>query len=250
MNATITLTLKKSKIIESVKNETFYHGQVIKSADQKSIAEAYNEQAGDEAYHEAILSRAMYTHLEELKTHLSAYLSSLGLQSAGNITTTENGDDIVLAIVVGGRFNKGYATPLARLSSKYIEEAMLMEWWKPVNEKQSALYSQFVERELANIKRCFISNAPSAPVYRYPSELSVSTQSLVIGVGEQSTITYTISDGSTDDIAICANPCKINYTLTEGVLTIEGRQKGKTYVTLYSRHNPELCQNIIVTVSD
>ena len=166
MNETIKLTLFKPLILESVKNETFQKGKFDKAVDSKAVTAAYVEQAGNETYHERILERSLYTSLEELKTHLSDYLSSNGGTTANNdIETTEQGNNIILSLVVSDRFNKGYTDTLARLSSKYIEESMLMDWWRPVNEKQSVMYANFVERDLAAIKRCFNKTAPSAPRY-------------------------------------------------------------------------------------
>ena len=251
MNYTITLTLVKSLILNSVKNETFLRGQVVKAADQKLITEAYHEQAGDEAYQEAILNRGLYTNLEELKTHLSDYLTSSGQSSADNITSTEEDDDIIITLLVSDRFNHSYTNSLAKLSSKYIEEAMLMDWWKPINEKQSALYAQFVERELAAIKRCFNKTAPVAPSYKYPTSLSVIASSIDIGVGEEHTVTYSISDGAIDDIEIrIEDEHIITAGRTSEGFTVIGRQLGHTWIQLYSRHNEELTQTVHVYVTD
>ena len=117
MNQTISLTLVKSLIIQSVKNETFLKGQLDKADKDSLIATAYHEQAGDEAYQEAILSRGLYTNLEELKTHFSDYLTSSGQSSADNIYSDEEDGNIIIKLVVSDRFNKGYTQSLARLSS-------------------------------------------------------------------------------------------------------------------------------------
>lgn len=251
MNQTIHLTLVKSLILNSVKNETFLRGQVVKAADQKLITEAYHEQAGDEAYQEAILNRGLYTNLEELKTHFSDYLTSTGQSSGDNIYSDEEGDNIVISLVVSDRFNTGYTNSLARLSSKYIEEAMLMDWWKPINEKQSALYSQFVERDLAAIKRCFNKTAPAAPSVPYTTILNVVGSAVDIGIGEEYTITYSISDGAIDDIEVRIED---EHLITAGRsregFTIIGRQLGHTWIQLYSRHNDELTRTIHVYVTD
>ena len=248
---TIQLTLNKSLIKNSVKNETFLRGQVVKAADQKLITEAYHEQAGDEAYQEALLNRGFYTNLEELKTHFSDYLTSTGQSTGDNIYSDEDGDNIVISLVVSDRFNTGYTTSLARLSSKYIEEAMLMDWWKPINEKQSALYSQFVERDLAAIKRCFNKTAPTEPTYKYTNTLEVAGSAIDIGIGEEHTITYAISDGAIDDIEVLIeDEHLITAGRTKEGFTVIGRQLGHTYVQLYSRHNPELTQTVHVYVTD
>ena len=251
MNKTITLTLVKSVILANVKNETFLRGQVIKAADQKLITEAYHEQAGDEAYQETILSRGFYTNLEELKTHFSDYLTSAGQSSGDNINSEESGDNTVLTLIVSDRFNSGYVDSLAKLSAKYIEEAMLMDWWKPINEKQSALYAQFVERDLAAIKRCFNKTAPVAPSYKYPTLLTVPGSAIDIGIGEEHTVTYSISDGAIDDIEIrIEDEHLISAGRTSEGFTVIGRQLGHTYIQLYSRHNPELNETLNVYITD
>jgi hypothetical protein len=251
MDKTITLTLYKPLIIESVKNETYQRGKYDKAVDQKAINVAYVEQAGNEDYHERILSRSLYTSLEELKTHLSDYISSNGATTGDNIGHSESGDNIVITLVVGDRFNHGYTSSLAKLCSKYIEEAMLMDWWRPVNEKQSALYAQFVERDLAAIKRCFNKTAPVAPSYKYPTSLNVNGSAIDIGIGEEHTVTYSISDGAIDDIEIRIEDtsiCRAGRT-AEG-FTVIGKQLGHTWIQLYSRHNTELTQTVHVYVTD
>ena len=251
MDNTITLTLLKPLIIESVKNETFQKGKFDKAVDQKAISMAYVEQAGNESYHERILERTLYTSLEELKTHLSDYLSTDGGTTADNITSSEEGDQIIITLVVGDRFNHGYTDSLAKLSSKYVEECMLMDWWRPINEKQSLLYANFVERDLAAIKRCFNKTAPVAPTYQYPTSLEVEASSIDIGVGEEATVTYIISGGAIDDIEIRIEDRQIcGAGRSREGFTIVGRQLGHTYVQLYSRHDESITETIHVYVTD
>ena len=251
MDNTITLTLLKPLIIESVKNETFQKGKFDKAVDQKAISMAYVEQAGNESYHERILERTLYTSLEELKTHLSDYLSTDGGTTADNITSSEEGDQIIITLVVGDRFNHGYTDSLAKLSSKYVEECMLMDWWRPINEKQSLLYANFVERDLAAIKRCFNKTAPVAPTYQYTTSLEVEASSIDIGVGEEATVTYIISGGAIDDIEIRIEDRQIcDAGRSREGFTIVGRQLGHTYVQLYSRHDESITETIHVYVTD
>ena len=251
MEHTISLQFVKSAILDNVKSETFLRGQVEKAANEKAITEAYHEQAGDETYQNRLLNRGLYTNLGELKTHLSDYLTSSGQTSADNITETENDGIITITLLVSDRFNTGYTDTLAKLCSKYIEEAMLMDWWKPINEERSALYAQFVERDLAAIKRCFNKTAPVAPSYKYPTSLNVNGSAIDIGIGEEHTVTYSISDGAIDDIEIRIEDttiCQAGRT-AEG-FTVIGKQLGHTWIQLYSRHNTELTQTVHVYVTD
>lgn len=251
MNRTILLQLSKSAILANVKSETFLRGQVEKAADQKAIAVAYHEQAGNETYQERLLSRGLETNLADLKTYLSDYLSSSGSSAADNISSVEEGDLIKITLIVSDRFNAGYTDSLAKLSSKYIEEAMLMDWWKPINEKQSALYAQFVERDLAAIKRCFNKTAPTAPSVPYTTVLSVIGSAIDIGIGEESTITYSISDGAIDDIEVRIEDTNlIDAGRSRDGFTVIGKQLGHTFIELYSRHNTELSRIVHVYVTD
>lgn len=250
MNNSIVLTLHKPQIIESVKNETFIRGSFDKAADQKATSLAYVEQAGDENYQNRLLLRSLSTSLEELKTNLSDYISANGSSSGDNIFLDEDDYMISITLVVGERFNHAYTESLARLSAKYIEETMLMDWWKPINEKQSSLYSKFVERDLAAIKRCFNKTAPTAPSYKYTTSLKVTGTSISIGLGGKHTVTYEISDGATDDIDVkVENPVLIGTSRGEDGFEITGLQKGETYIQLYSRHNPDLSRVLHVYIN-
>lgn len=248
---TIKIQLVNALIIEAVKSETFIRGQVVKATDPKLLAEAYHEQAGDEQYQERILIRGLYTNLAELKTHLSDYVSTLGATSSDNITSTEDNGVITLSIVVTERFNKGFSDPLAKLCAKFIEDSMLVDWWKPINEKQATLYLSFVEKDLLAIKRCFNKTAPTAPTVPYTSVLNTTGSAIEIGVGEETTVTYELSDGAIDDIE-CRTKDRfiVDVARTEQGFTVIGKHLGHTYITLYSRHDNSLERVIHVFVTD
>lgn len=252
MSQIIKLQLVKSLIIESVKNETFFKGNIDKSIDPKAVTLAYHEQAGNETYQERMLERGLYTALEELKTHLSDYISTSGFSTADNaIDSSEEGNNIIIHLNVSDRFNKGYTNSLAKLSAKYIEESMLMDWWKPINEKQSALYAQFVERNLASIKRCFNKTAPVAPVVPYTTILKTAGSAIELEIGDHSTVTYEISDGAIDDIECRAEDKHlIDIRRSEEGFSLIGKQRGHTYIQLYSRHNDELKRTLHVFITD
>jgi hypothetical protein len=251
MEQTITLTIIKSLIMESVKNETFKRGQFDKALDPKAAAAAYHEQAGDEAYHERILERSLYASVEELKTHLYDYIATDGTSTADNsISSKVEGDNIVISLAVSARFNKAYTQTLARVGAEYITNDMLFLWWTPINEKQASFYAQLVERNLAAIKRCFNKTAPTAPTVPYTKKLETTGSAIELAVGEEATVTYEITSGAIDDIE-----CRVeDKTLIdtgrskEGFL-VRGRQSGHTYIQLYSRHHPELTSTVDVYVT-
>ena len=246
----IKLTLNKPLIIEAVKNETFHRGQIDKASDEKAITLAYHEQAGDDAYQERLISRGLYTAVEELKTWLTDYLVTSGLTAADNsIESQIDGDNIVVQLQVSERFNKAYTQSLARLSSKYIEESILVDWWKPINEKQSALYGTFVARDLAAIKRCFTKTAPSMPTVPYTTQIELSGNGIELSLGETGTVTYAISSGAVDDIECRVEDARlVSVGRSDEGFTVCGRQRGHTWMELYSRHNPSLKRVLHVVV--
>jgi hypothetical protein len=140
---------------------------------------------------------------------------------------------------------------LAKLASEYIINASLMDWYKPFNEKQSALYASFLERNITAVRRCFNKTAPIVPTYKYPTSLTVPGSAVDLGIGEEHTVTYSISDGAIDDIEIRIEDttiCQAGRT-AEG-FTVIGKQLGHTWIQLYSRHNTELTQTVHVYVTD
>ena len=248
----ITLTLNKKLIIESVKNETFLTGQVQKAADQRAVAVAYHEQAGNDVYQERMLERALYAALEELKTFLSDYLSTTGFSTADNsIASSMDGDNIIVKLNVSERFNKGYTQSLARLSSRYIEESMLVDWWKPIDEKKSTYYFQFLDKELTAIRRCFNKTAPTAPTVPYTTYLHTTGSAFELEIGEEATVTYEISDGAIDDIECrVEDKTLIDAGRSEEGFTVKGKLRGHTYIELYSRHNPDITRILHVYITD
>ena len=256
---TIQLTLNKPLIVEAIKNETFHRGQIDKTpaattppgSAASTIAFAYHEEAGDETYHERIIQRSIAANLSDFKTLLCDYLTASGQTSADNVAQTTDGDNIILTLLVSDRFNTSMTDALAKLASEYIINASLMDWYKPFNEKQSALYASFLERNITAVRRCFNKTAPIVPTYRYPTTLSVVGSAIDLGIGEEHTVTYSISDGAIDDIEIRIED---EHIITAGRsiegFTIIGRQLGHTYIQLYSRHNEELNRTLHVYVTD
>lgn len=277
----IKLTLHKPTIIEAVKNETFHKGQFDKAVDQKAIVAAYHEQAGDETYHERILERTFFTSLAEAKTLLYDYLTENGQMAADNIAESSEGSNIVLVLNVPERFNTSYTDPLAKLVSEYVVNAMLMDWWRPVNDKQSALYATFLERNVTAIKRCFSKTAPAVPKYAYPKRIilrypliednevvpgvlshdndgSVNPHMLYanpwcISVGQESEISYTLEgeDGQDplDDIMIrCDNICCQPGISPNGGWYVKGVSTGFTIITLQSAHNDQVYAKFAIRV--
>lgn len=287
----IRLTLNRPLIVEAVKNETFHKGQIDKTpaaagstANTPAIALAYHEQAGDETYHERIIQRSIASNLADFKSRLSDYLVASGQQAADNIVETTDGDNIILTLSVSDRFNTSLTDSLAKLAAEYVTNATLMDWWRPVNERQSALYAQFLERNITAIHRCFNKTAPKAPSFNYPTAITLHYPLIperngqrgvlssavegdsaidphtlyanpwLITRGVTSEISYTITgeNGAEpfDDVAVrCDNGCCKPLVSPDGTWYLEGMKPGYTIVTLFSRHNDRVFAKFCVRVT-
>ena len=101
MAKTLTLNLDRGLIIEGVKADTFITGEIDKSADAvKNAALAYNEQAGDDNYHERKLLRMLRGAVAKFEAHLAEFVDT----SAENSITDTLSGTIPLQLIVPHRF--------------------------------------------------------------------------------------------------------------------------------------------------
>lgn len=281
MTKEIKITLIQSLIVNSVKNETYRRGQVLKAADERQTATAFHDQAGDDTYHEAIIGRAMFTQAEMLKTWFSEYLSGSGFLSEDPlISQDEQNGTIEISMKVSDRFNNGYVKTLARLGQKYVEDRIIYLWWATTNKELAAIYSQLAEEDLVGIRRCFNKTAPNTPTYNFPTAIELRYPIIpernqtpgyitpdnsaviqpiqlfnnpwIIGRGDESEISYTLTgEGGKkpiDDIIVrCDDGCCEPF-MQGGQWCLRGICKGITIVTLFSRHNDQVFAKFAIRI--
>ena len=168
--ATLTLVLNATTIKEAVKADSYITGQIDKSADMvKNAALAFNEQAGDEQYHENKLFRTMKASVGKLEASMVEYMET----SDGNATIEDNLSPSVgqfnIYIDVNSRLNQGVAGPLAVLAQEFVINTMLYYWWQPIKPALAKDYLAFAADNLVDIRRCLAKSAPSTASYNAPS---------------------------------------------------------------------------------
>lgn len=165
---------------------------------------------------------------------------------------------------------------------EYCVSYALYSWFVVTEPKIAEKYNADSVRQLAVINRhIHEKNAPSAPVYRYPTAININfpvigeqngfpgfitpdnsptvdplqlfSSPLVMTVGSESEISYSLTgeDGvmPEDDIVVrCDNPCCQPF-LTNGIWNIRGISTGVTIVTLFSRHNDKVFANFAVQIT-
>jgi hypothetical protein len=290
MSKIIKIQIIHALAMQSAKNETYQKGVVDKAVDQKLITAAYHEQAGNEAYHEAMLGRYLFSQIEKLKTYFADYLTGEGaLANDATIDSTESDGITEILLEVSDRFNSGYTKTLARLSQKYVEDRMIHLWWAPVSKDFAALYAGLAEDDLEGIRHCFHKTEPAAPHYNFPTAINLRypviperngvpgfiatvpaaspagsvipvetlfSNPYLLGRGETSEISYTLTGEDDkkpfDDIIIrCDNPaCCCAAIGPNGRWNIRGVNTGVTIVTLFSRHNDQVYAKFAVRVTN
>ena len=284
MSKHIRITLIKSLIVNTVKNMTFHRGQFDKAADARNTVAAYHEIAGDEQYHERLLSRGYYTNVELLKTRLSDYLDGTGsIAEDPLIDDTEAGGTNTIVLKVSDRFNDGYVKSLARLCSRFVEDSMISDWYGMLDDKKSAFYSALAEKDMASVHLSLTKTSPAAPTYRFPTDIEIRYpviperdgvpgfltpdnspsvdpvtlygNPLVICKGDECEISYTLKgeDGvmPIDDIMVrCDNTCCKTDITPDGGWCLHAADPGLTVVTLYSRHDDRVFRKFAVRVTN
>lgn len=257
---TIQLNLIPSLIIEAVKGETFLKGKVDKAADEKAVSLAYNEQAGDDVYHNRKLQRGLTDGLEKLKTYLSDVLETSGgntiADNSISSTLDNDYDTLVIELCVTDRFNLGYTDSLARLSARFITNAMILDWYQVFNPQLAQAYAQRVDGDKLDILRCFNKVTPKVPTYQYTSSITPKVNGEVVDAlslvqGGSVLVEYELSTHAVDDVDAKAgdNGLIVVERKPNGFL-VTAKFTGSTSLTLYSRHNDTINSVLNVTISN
>ena len=164
MSKKLTLTLSATDIKLAVKSDSYITGQIDKSADLvKNAALAFNEQAGDETYHEMKLYRTMKGALAKLEAQIAEYVETSDPNA--EITDTLNSSATTtfkVEITVGNRMSSAFRTTMAYLAQEYIINMMLYTWWQPIKPALAKDYIGFAADNLVDIRRCLAKSAPSS----------------------------------------------------------------------------------------
>lgn len=169
MSKTITLNLNKSLINEAVKTDTFITGKMEQSDDAvKNASKAFNEQAGDDVYHERKLLRTLRSAVAKFEANMAEFLDSTeGTINDTLANATDHDPSFTITIVVSNRYNSGLAKPLSSLAEEYIINMMDFTWWQAIKPELAKNYLSFAQDSLTHIRLCLSKTAPSASTASY-----------------------------------------------------------------------------------
>jgi len=234
MSKTLTLSLNKKLIIEAVKADTYITGAIDKSADAvKNSALAYNEQAGDDTYHERKLTRTLAGAVGSLEANFAEFIDTSVLNAISDTLAAADSDgNFTITIIVSDRYNNGLAYPIAQLSQEYIVNKMLYYWWQSIRPTLAKDYLAFSAESLTNIRLCLAKTAPLANSASYEDVSGdvngSSSETIVVKTTiSQANDKYTIAratflgyyDSSSKLIVECSDPTA-GFTLKAGTAVI------------------------------
>lgn len=258
----IKIQIIKSVVIEAVKSATYLKAKVDSASDDKAIKLGFQEAAGDDEVHERTLTHDFQTALEVVKTILAEYLVPTSQTIGDNIIYyTDKTDDIVeLTINASRRCNGTLTDTLARLTSKYIEDYMIFQWWlKTTNLKQAEPYQASLSIDEQSIRRCFVLSGPAVPTVPYTKTLTAKVDgsdtdggvTISLSDGETS-LSYEVDDGAIDDIeARCSDSSilEVQRCAEPHSFCLKPKNTGVVYLTLFSRHSDRVKIEIEITVA-
>ena len=218
MSKTLTLSLNKKLIIEAVKADTYITGAIDKSADGvKNAALAYNEQAGDDTYHERKLTRTLAGAVGSLESDLAEFVdSSVDNSISDTLASAGTTGDFSIVIIVSDRYNSGLAYPIAQLSQEYIVNKMLYYWWQSIKPALAKDYLSFSGESLVNIRKCLAKKAPATESANYEDVTGSITGGTTGG-----TVTVDATVAQSNDKYTVVKSTFLGYYSTAGNLTIE-----------------------------
>ena len=219
MSKTLTLSLNKKLIIEAVKADTYITGAIDKSADGvKNAALAYNEQAGDDTYHERKLTRTLAGAVGSLEADLSEFVDSSVDNSISDTLASADPTtgDFSIVVIVSDRYNSGLAYPIAQLSQEYIVNKMLYYWWQSIKPALAKVYRAFSGESLVNIRKCLAKKAPATENASYED-----VTGNVSGGTSGGTVVVDAAISQANDKYTVVKDTFLGYYAQEGNLSIE-----------------------------
>ena len=174
MSKTITITIAKAAVVESIKGDTSITGNIDRSVDPvKNAAVSYNEQAGDDDHHEKKIDLLLRTAVSKFEAEISEFADG----STGSIDDTIDTTSITITLVVSDRYNSGMAKPLAGLAQSYIVNMSLFGWWNSIKPDFAKGFASLAADALVYVRKCFTKTAPSTSTSSYSDVTGSVTQS-------------------------------------------------------------------------
>lgn len=263
----ITLQIVEAVIIEAIKSSTFLKGRLDEAAAQAGQHSPYYEIAGDYEVHERTLHHDFIMALEMVKTIFVDYIMPTAQTIGDNVlnysSPTSDSSSFVanFTLNVSRRYNGTLTDTLARLTAKYVEDFMCYQWWTRLgNLNQAAPYQAALAPDELAIRRCFTYSAPPVPTIRYTSTLTARTDGyesaagqVEIPKGEHCTLSYSIDNGSVDDIeARSADPSivRVSRDCSTRAFCLHAVNTGFTDILLFSRHVDQASASVTVVVTE
>lgn len=166
--ATLTLTLNATDIKNAVKDDTYITGQIDKSADiVKNSALAYNEQAGDDEYHNRKIYRSMKAAVSKFEASVVDFVDKGSSTPISDTLDASETGDFHIVIPVTSRFYTAFANTLAALAQDYIIHMMLYSWWQSIKPEFAKNFYTLAQESLVMVKTTLSKIPPSSSSTSY-----------------------------------------------------------------------------------
>lgn len=151
------ITLNTTTIKQAVKDDTYITSLIDKSVDLvKNAPLAYNEAAGDEAYHNRKLDRTLLGAVKRFEAAVIDFASADNF----SISDSTSGDNITIHITENSRM-PDIDNVITSLTEEYVINMMLYIWWQTIKPTLAKDYHDLAVETFAHVRLLLIKKAPT-----------------------------------------------------------------------------------------
>lgn len=165
------ITLNTTTIKQAVKDDTYITSLIDKSADLvKNAPLAYNEAAGDEAYHNRKLDRTLLAAVKRFEAAVIDFASADNF----SISDSTSGGNIIIHIDDNSRM-PDIDDVITTLTEEYVINMMLYIWWQTIKPTLAKDYHDLAVETFAHVRLLLIKKAPTATTTPYTATTGTTT---------------------------------------------------------------------------
>ena len=152
------ITLNTTTIKQAVKDDTYITSLIDKSVDLvKNAPLAYNEAAGDEAYHNRKLDRTLLGAVKRFEAAVIDFASADNF----SISDSTSEGNITIHITANSRM-PDIDDVITTLTEEYVINMMLYIWWQTIKPTLAKDYHDLAVETFAHVRLLLIKKAPTA----------------------------------------------------------------------------------------
>ena len=148
-NKLATVTIKMSRLLYDIANETFLRGRVLLNKDNhKDVASMYANE--DEGHREKIL-RSIKRAYADVRTVLDEYLNEW--DDIADNSLIDDGVDLELNLIMPDNYSEGATTGLCEAVHAYLVNSAVADWYVITNKEEAEQYYALASKAMELVRQ-------------------------------------------------------------------------------------------------